>query len=236
MRMRDLGRRVDHDLKSRDYEYPVRRSTRGMSVNHRFAAPHVDQFYTSGCVGFSGTNLLNCAAALRSRLAFNRTVKIAKAGFTYLGNDDGLNNYSAATRFDPFPGEYPPVDDGSSALGLMKYWTGLGVISGYDWTFTFDGFLAALQRQPVTLGTNWYEDMFATDDEGLITTLLQDDAGGHQYIATGLFWEDRLIQFEQSWGEHPPGFQPTFYMTWETTEHLIADGGDVAVPRFRDTK
>jgi hypothetical protein len=233
-----LGRVIRHDPKSRDYEYPVRRATRGLSVNHRFAAPHVDQFYTSGCVGFSGTNLLNCAAALRSRLAFNRAVKIAKAGFTYLGNQDGLVNYSESTKRDPFGWTYPPTDEGSSALGLMKYWAEIGVVTGYDWTFTFDGFLAALQRQPVTLGTNWYADMFTTDDEGLLKTLMQDDdsAGGHQYIATGLFWEDRLVQFEQSWGENSPGFAATFYMTWETTEHLILDGGDVAVPRFRNTK
>lgn len=234
--MHDLGRRVHHDPKSWDYAYPARHATRGLSVNHRFAAPHVDQFYTSGCVGFSGTNLLNCAAALRSRLAFNRAVKIAKAGFTYLGNQDGIVNYSESTLRDPFPWTYPPTDEGSSAIGLMKYWAGIGVIGGYEWTFTFDGFLAALQRQPVTLGTNWYHDMFRTDDDGMLTTLMQDSAGGHQYIATGLFWEDRLIQFEQSWGDGSHGFAPTFYMTWETTEHLIADGGDVAVPRFHNNR
>jgi hypothetical protein len=228
-----LGRVQRHDPKSRDYAYPVRRATRGLSVRHRFGAKHVDQFYTSGCVGFSGTNLLNTAAALRSRVAFNRAVRFGSAGRTYLGNQDGLVNYSESTKRDPFGWTYPPTDEGSSALGLMKYWAELGVISGYDWTFTFDGFLAALQRQPVTLGTWWYDDMMFTDPKGLVrTTMSEPDPGGHQYIATGILWEPRLIEYQQSWGENPPGFASTFYMSWATSEALILDGGDVAVPRF----
>jgi hypothetical protein len=227
-----LGRVQWHDDKSRDYTYPVRRATRGLSVKHRFGARHTDQFYLSGCVGYGGTNLLNCAAALRSRVMFNRKVLHWPSGNTYLANDDGYVNYSESTRRDPFPWVFPPQDEGSSALGLMKFWHELGVISGYDWTFTFDGFLAALQRQPVTLGTWWYDDMMSTDDKGLIHTGLSGERGGHQYIATGILWERRLIEYQQSWGSNPPGFKPTFYMTWDVSETLIQDGGDVAVPRF----
>ena len=226
------GRIQWHDPRSRNYPYPVRNATRGLSVRHRFGAKHVDQFFTGGCVGFSGTNLLNCAAALRSRVEFNRRVLNAPAGRTYLVNDDGLVNYSESTKRDPFDWTYPPTDEGSSAVGLMKYWHEINVISGYDWTYTFDGFLAALQRQPVSVGTNWFPDMFETDAKGLIHTTFAGEPGGHQYIATGLLWEPRLIQFQQSWGENPPGFAPTFYMTWDTAEMLIVDGGDVAVPRF----
>lgn len=230
--MNDLGRIRLHDPRSRNYPYPERTATRGLSVRHRFGAKHVDQFYTSGCVGYSGTNLLNCAAALGSRVQFNRKVLNAPAGRTYLGNDDGMVNYSESTKRDPFDWTYPPTDEGSSALGLMKYWREIGVITGYNWTYTFDGFLAALQRQPVTVGTTWHDDMFDTDPKGLIHTTLSTPVGGHQYIATGILWEPRLIQYQQSWGEHPPGFNATFYMTWDVAEALIADGGDVAVPIF----
>jgi hypothetical protein len=184
-------------------------------------------------VGFSGTNLLNCAAALRSRTKFNQKVIHGSGGRTYLNNDDGLTNYSESTQRDPFGWTYPPTDDGSSALGLMKYWKELGVITGYDWTFTFDGFLAALQRQPVTVGTWWYDDMMSTDPKGVVrTTMPGVDPGGHQYIATGILWESRMIEFQQSWGEHPPGFAPTFYQPWGQFEALLQDGGDCAVPRF----
>jgi hypothetical protein len=227
-----LGRVRRHDPKSRNYAYPVHRATRGLSVKHRFGAKHVDQFYTSGCVGYSGTNLLNTAAALSSRVTFNRRVQYGLKGTTYLGNQDGWVNYSESTKRDPFPWEFPPEDEGSSALGLMKYWTELGVISGYDWTFTFDGFLAALQRQPVTLGTWWYDDMFETDIKGEIRTSLSGARGGHQYIATGILWEKRLIEYQNSWGSNPPDFRATFYMSWDRSETLIMDGGDVAVPRF----
>lgn len=227
-----FGRIQWHDPKSRNYEYSARRATRGMSVRHRFGAPHVDQFYLSGCEGFSGTNLLNTAAALRSRVEFNRKVRIGSSGRTYLGNDDGIVNYSESTKHDPFPWTYPPDDEGSSAVGLMKYWVELGVITGYDWTFTFDGFLAALQRQPVTIGSWWYDDMMHTDSKGVVRTGLSGGRGGHQYIATGLLWESRLVECQQSWGENPPGFAATFYVPWDTMEGLISDGGDVAVPRF----
>lgn len=227
-----FGRVAQHDPKSRNYAYPARRATRGLSVRHRFGAPHVDQFWTSGCVGYSGTNLLNCAAALKSRTMFNRRVRFGLSGRSYLGNDDGRVNYSESTKRDPFPWTFPPDDEGSSVVGLLEYWRELGVISGYDWTFTFDGFLAALQRQPVTIGSWWYDDMMSTDSKGVIHTGLSGGRGGHQYIATGLLWELRLIECQQSWGENPPGFAPTFYLPWDTMEGLIVDGGDVAVPRF----
>ena len=84
-------------------------------------APHVDQFFLSGCVGFSGTNMLNTTAGIRSRRTFNAVVPIGKAGSSYLGNDDGIRSYHEATLRDPYPGQYPPDDEGSSAIGLMKW-------------------------------------------------------------------------------------------------------------------
>lgn len=223
----DFGRRQLHDPRSRDHAYR-RTVVEGINVRHPLRAPHVDQFYLSGCVGFSGTNLLNTTIAIRSRQRFNAVWH--KASNRYLGNTDGITNYTEATISDPFPGQYPPDDTGSSAIGLMKSWKHFGVIRDYKWPLTFSDFLAALQRQPVLLGTWWYDDMMQTDAKGIVHTELAGDHGGHEYLANAILWDRKLIGCEQSWGQHPPGFRPTFYLPFATAEALLADDGDCAVP------
>lgn len=225
-----LGRRILHDRQSR--KYPVRAvPVIGRSVRHRMGATNLDQFYTSGCVGFSGTNLLNCAAAVGSRVKLNRWLNGDRgASARYLTNDAGLVNYGNSTRFDPFDWEYPPDDEGSSALGLMKFWKSIGIIRGYDWAFTFNQFLAALQRQPVLVGTNWYEDMNNPLSTGLVFAS-GPSVGGHEYLATGIRYDRRWIRFENSWGENW-GDRGGFCMHFDTIEYLLSEDGDVAVPRL----
>lgn len=229
--MINAGRIKLHDPRSRSYEYPQQLPAVGKSVRHRMGAPNVDQFYTSGCVGFSGTNMLNCQSAARSRYQFNAQ---RYAGSTerrrYLGNNDGLINYSNATKLDPFNWTYPPTDQGSSAIGLMKYWKQIGVITAYEWTFSFNGFLAALQQQPLLVGTNWYDSMTYPDRDGRIR-IAGSPVGGHEYLATAILWDAKIVSFENSWGENW-GLQGRFYMHFRDAETLIMDGGDVAVPKF----
>jgi hypothetical protein len=233
-----LGRIKLHDPKSREYEYPRKRvrADRKVNVRHAMNAPHVDQFYLGACVGFSGSNWLNSAMAQRNRRAFN---KVTMGSYRrYLDNNDGIYNYSGATRNDPWPEEYPPTDEGSSAIGLMKFWKQLGVIDSYAWTFTFDQFLAALQRQPVLVGSNWYDDMMRTDTNGLVTSAASGSGGGHEYLASEIIWNKRrfrqpVIGYEQSWGENPPHFGKAgrFWMPFDLAEELIINqDGDVAVP------
>jgi hypothetical protein len=230
--MPHFGRIVLHDEKSREYEYEQRRTVRRRDVRHPMNAAHVDQFYLSGCVGFSGTNMLNTTKAMRSRAAFNRAVHQTFRQ-TYLKYEDGIRNYHESTVRDPFKGEYPPVDEGSSAIGLMKWWKDLGIIGEYRWTFTFDQFLAALTAQPVLIGTMWYDDMMATNSQGIITSEAQGSGGGHEFLGNGILWSKRLIACEQSWGEKPFNFAPTFYIPFDLAEELIIrQDGDVAVPKF----
>jgi hypothetical protein len=229
----NLGRRRLHDPRSDAFTLRGI-PQRGLHVRHAMNAPNVDQFYTSGCVGFAGTNLLNCAAAARSRVVFNRVNPVGKHGRTYLGNNDGLRNYSEATKRDPFSWEYPPTDEGSSAIGLMKFWKQVGVIKSYYWTRTFESFLAVLQQQPVLVGTNWHDDMMETESDGLIRSTASDNnPGGHEYLATEIHYGSQLLGFEQSWGENPPNFgrKGRFFMHYDLAEELIINqGGDVAVP------
>lgn len=223
-----LGRRKLHDEKSRGYEYP-HQIVYPRSVRHAMNAPNVDQFYTNGCVGFSGTNLLNCSAAQKSRRQFHWIDRV-KRSTRYLTNDDGLTNYGNATANDPFDWRYPPTDDGASALGLMKWWLAAGIITMYEWCFTMNQFLAALQHQPVLVGTNWYDGMMAPDRLGRIKPT-GTSVGGHEYLADQIIWKTKYIGFENSWGENW-GLGGRFYMSFGDVEALLKDGGDVAVPKL----
>jgi hypothetical protein len=229
---RTPGRIQLHDPRSRDYAF---RSTRPISssVTHRFDAPHVDQFYLSGCVGFAGTNMLNCAAAQRSRKQFH-WIDHVRRSTRYLTNDDGLTNYHNATVNDPFDWTWPPTDEGSSALGLMKWWRAAGIIHGYEWTFDFDSFLKALETQPLLVGTNWYSDMNKPNQLGFVAPT-GESLGGHEYLATGFRRvsadDDYILRFENSWGENW-GLGGRFYMMSKNFERLLGEGADVARPRF----
>jgi hypothetical protein len=227
----DLGRIQLHDPRSRDYAYKSTRQV-SSSVTHRFDAPHVDQFYTSGCVGFSGANMLNCTAAYKSRKRFNE-VNMRQRNL-YLGNDQGIVNYHNATLNDPFDWTYPPTDNGSSAIGLMKWWKDRGIITRYQWAFGFDAFLQALETQPVLVGTNWYKSMMKPNKLGVVT-IDGDLAGQHEYLASGFRRlnadNQYLIRFENSWGDGW-GLGGRFYMMDGTFRTLLDEGGDVAIPRF----
>jgi hypothetical protein len=227
-----LGRIRLHDPRSRGFAYLATAPTVGYSVRHAMYAQNRDQFYSSGCVGGAGTNGLNCAMAVRSRRVYNKLFPDPHRTWDdrYLDNNDLLNNYSNSTKHDPFDWTYPPDDEGSSALGLMKFWRLNGIITGYDWTFSFTHFLAALQKQPVLVGTNWYDQMNYPSAQG-IATVGGDSQGGHEYLANAILWHDRLIGFENSWGENW-GLRGRFYLSFDDAEALIADGGDVAVPRL----
>lgn len=228
------GRIINHDPRSRNYAYPRTAPTRGLSVRHLFSATNLDQFYTSGCVGFSGSNMLNCAKATRSRRAYNRffanRARMQWPVHQYCDNQAGLDNYSGSTEYDPFPWRYPPTDEGSSALGLMKYWKKYSIITGYAWAFTFDQFCAALQRQPVLVGTNWYERMSEPHTDG-VAYPFGDLVGGHEYLAIGIRYDRRWIRFENSWGEQW-GNRGGFYMHFDYVRNLLDANGDVAIPAF----
>jgi hypothetical protein len=107
-------------------------------------------------------------------------------GGNLLTEADALAIYSAATRIDPSPGEYPPNDTGSNGLSVAKVAKKLGLIGSYTHAFGLDHFIGALQLSPVLLGIHWYQDMFTPDAKGFVHpggTL----AGGHEinlYILT----------------------------------------------------
>jgi hypothetical protein len=225
---RNTGRILHHDERSRQYAYAAPQ-TAPKSIVHRLHAGALDQGYLSACTGFAGAQWLNCAINLPARKRWNKRYTGIGAG--YLFSSDARRLYGAATQYDDFGWVWPPTDQGSSGLGVAKALKKQGVISRYEWTFDFDGFLAALQRQPVLVGTAWTDGMCYPSPSGVIHvhTDTLDGAGGHEYLAIGINYRRKLIRIRNSWGPRW-GIAGDAYISFDDMKMLLAADGDVMVP------
>ena len=210
-----LGRLVDHDPKSRLYQAVQASTPRSVLWGHH--APVLNQGQLGSCTGNATAQLINTDAFAHCRPA------------GYLGEADAINIYSLATHLDGIPDNtYPPTDGGSSGLGAAKAGVKMGYFSGYQHAFGFDAFCAALQLQPLIVGTNWYHDMFTPDKQGFVWPH-GELAGGHEYLALGVSYETKTLTFLNSWGDGW-GRSGRFYMTFTSFASLIANQGDATAP------
>jgi hypothetical protein len=211
-----LGRLVDHDEHSRLYQAPKATSPRSVLWAHH--APVLDQGELGSCTGNATAQLINTdyfAAVRKTR--------------GYLGESDAVRIYELATRLDGIRGNtYPPTDGGSSGLGAAKAGVKLGYFTGYKHAFGFSHFAAAVQLQPVIVGTAWYDGMFTPSKQGLVIPSGQI-AGGHEYLCLGINYQTQLLTFLNSWGDSW-GQGGRFHMTFAAFTKLLADQGDVTAP------
>jgi hypothetical protein len=200
-----LGRNVNHDPASRGYPLgpAVAAKARDLGeVYHPTTCDVLDQANVGACTGDTGIEAIYADPILAANRA-TRTPGISatdavllsqagKAWTQYAPNQDAAYRlYSAATRRDPYAGEfsYPPPggdDTGSDGLTIAKVLVTAGVVSGYLWAFTADEALGALADSGVMTGIRWYNSMFDTDASGQVT-LRQDSglAGGHEIYVYG---------------------------------------------------
>ena len=211
--MPGLGRLVQHDPRSRLYQAPLAPTQRSVLWGHH--APILDQGQLGSCTGNALAQALNCDYFAQCRTH-------------YLTEADALKLYSAATQLDDVPGTYPPDDTGSSGLAVAKAGVQAGYLSGYKHAFGFAHFTAALQLQPVIVGTSWREAMFTPDKSGLVRPT-GPVAGGHEYLAIGVDYTLKSLTFLNSWGDKW-GQHGRFHMRFGDFTTLLADQGDVTVP------
>ena len=210
-----LGRFVEHDERSR--QFPAKTATAQRSVLWGHHAPVLDQGHFGSCTGNATAQLVNTDFFATCRPA------------GYLTEADAVKLYSLATKLDDIPNNtYPPLDEGSSGLGAAKAGVKLGYFSGYTHAFGFDQFAAALQLQPLIVGTDWYNDMFKPSVTGLVkpTGAL---AGGHEYLCLGISWETQTLTFLNSWGSGW-GLGGRFVMKFADFKKLLAANGDATAP------
>lgn len=205
-----------------NFRYSGRLTVPLRSVTHTADGPILDQGDVGACVGFTCADILNTSKFYRSRM------RPAKRR-TFLTNDFGFDFYHEATVLDEWLGEtWKPDDTGSSVLAGAKALKKYGYIDSYYWADDMAGFLAALQRQPVMLGTLWTEGMSEPDYRNVVHPT-GDVVGGHAYMAYGVHHSVRQVRCRNHW-TRDWGWRGDFFISFDDMEWLIAQQGEVLVP------
>jgi hypothetical protein len=214
-----LGRHVLHDSESRRYAF----DTTGLtikSVRHQRHVPVFDQGDLGSCTG-------NAAIGCLATGSYYATLPVKRSSFKNLDERDAVACYSAATKLDDDPDNYPPVDTGSTGLDVAKVLTQAGLISGYQHTFSLDDALKALQVTPLICGTVWLSGMEETNAQGLVS-VAGGELGGHEYIADEYDSQRGWVGFQNSWSAGW-GVGGRFYLQAEDFGALLERDGDVTV-------
>jgi hypothetical protein len=211
---RGLGRIPLFDEKSR--AFPARGAAELKSVVHPMGKPVLDQLRTNGCTGNGQAHARNCKPNHKPRER-------------YLTEDDAQRCYSRATQIDPFPGQMPEQDTGSSVLASCKAAVELNWITRYEWCFSFDHLLSSLQLGPIVVGVNWYAGFNRTSPQGYID-ISGPVIGGHAFCYNGVNMRDRFLWALQSWGPGNYGLRGRFKVPFTVAARLQAEDGDAVLP------
>jgi hypothetical protein len=213
-----LGVRDERSLNYRFTAAPVK----GRTVLHAAGAPISNQGDLGGCVGWTDLDTLNYAAFQHSRFYVNRTTR-------YLANPQGAYFYHLSTLADEWLDEqYPPDDTGSSVLAGAKVLKQLGYVARYEWAMDFDSFLAAVQRQPVMVGTTWTDGMFDPDSKGVIRPT-GNLAGGHAYSIRGVDFQKQQVRMRNHWTQEW-GIRGEAFIGFDDMKWLLDQQGECLVP------
>jgi hypothetical protein len=216
-----LGRNVFHDPRSRAFAVSVPMGIEIRSVRHDVVKTTLNQGNIGACTRFS------LQMALMTRPLWN--------GLWNFTNEDGWRGYARQTQIDPFPGTftYPPPggqdtgSDGNSAAWVARE---QGLITGWSHAFGVQQSLETLMLQPDTTGTIWTQTMFYPDADGRVHPT-GAVAGGHQYERIGYDAERRRLWCLTPWGQWGPFGDGTFYIALDDYANLLAQNGDVTVPK-----
>lgn len=220
-----LGRHVRHDPESKRYAEPEPAS---------LTLTHVDWTDT---VLLDQGNVGSCTGnATVGNLGTGEFIGTEPAG-TALTETLALGIYSDAEVIDG-NGPYPPNDNGSSGLSVAKAAKTRGLISGYTHALSLTAALAALQRQPVITGVNWYTGFDTPDADGF-AQVSGTVRGGHEFVVVGngtaadfgitaVPAATRLVKARNSWGPSF-GVNGYFYFTEADWGRLLSEQGDVTI-------
>lgn len=198
---RRLGRHVVHDERSRSFaRTSVIDTTTWHTKSIRMYDPLPNPNQTIG-------NCTGCSKAMQFNAVGNR--KIGRV----LGMTNANSIYGLATTLDVWDGAWPPTDTGSSGLAAAKAAQKIGLGGTYRWLFqgADEVVQAVIDGDPVSVGTNWHEDMFTPNSAGRVTPT-GPIAGGHQWTVRGYDVERDYVLGRCWWG--------TFRDFWISRVHL----------------
>jgi hypothetical protein len=141
----------------------------------------LDQGDTGHCVGFSGAG-------------WGNTLPVDDK-FT---NQDGHDFYYLCKIVD---GE-PKAEDGSYVRSIAKVLSDKKRLDAYAWASSTDEITTwLLTKGPVMIGSDWYNDMFNPDSNGLMS-ISGGVAGGHAYVLCGVDLTTNQYKMLNSWGSN----------------------------------
>jgi hypothetical protein len=139
---------------------------------------------------------------------------------------DPAGLYKLCQRVDEWPGENY---DGTSIRAGAKILQGLGFIGEYRWAWDLDTMInAVLTEGPVTIGTNWYYDMFFPKEKNIIK-IGGRLAGGHATVINGVNTKTGFFRLKNSWGRSW-GNKGHALISFEDMEKLINQDGEICLP------
>lgn len=139
-----------------------------------------------------------------------------------LNMTDALTVYSLATALDPWDGQWPPTDTGSSGLASAKAAQSMGCGGEYRWIFggADEVVQNVIEGRAISVGTWWYSGMFHRTSRGFIAPT-GEKVGGHQYVIRGYDKSEDAVLGRCWWGEFRD-----FWMHRAHLDMLLADDGD----------
>lgn len=217
-----LGRHVGHDPRSRAYALSedLLPSTY-TSATHTVRIPVLDQGDLGSCTGNAAEAFVGCDPLYD---AIPIPLKARPTGDADADEKQAVALYSAATNLDEFAGKYPPIDTGSSGLGVAKAAQKAGLISGYQHAFSLDAALKALSVTPLIVGVSWYEG-FDNPNAAGFSKISGSVRGGHEFLLYGIDAGAKHVLARNSWGTSF-GVNGCFSFSFDDLGRLLNEDGD----------
>lgn len=230
MIQRTLDWRPHHDPQSHQYpiQLPPANQPRPTSIYWGNPTITLDQGQEGACVGYAWTNNL-LSLPNKTQLTQTQATTFAR------------QLYHQAQQNDEWPGENY---SGTSVLAAAKILKTQGHITQYRWAFNINQILDALAYNgPIVLGIPWYQSMYQTTPEALVT-VDGNKVGGHAITATG--YGTRTFKYSTKPGAKPThpldvirwrnSWGPTYgnngdaYITIEDLAQVLKENGEACVP------
>lgn len=231
------GRHVRHDRRSERYAVGVLPKHAIRAVKWTRRIPILDQGNLGKCTaeaftGVAGTD--NASGTGQTSITLPVTAATRgkfTAGMSYMLNDTfSTAFYSVETADDTYPGQYPPTDTGSDALGAMAAGKALGLVTQYQHAMSYAAAVSAIQSGPLMWGTTFYYSMEnLTADGYFMADPKSGVAGGHEMLLNSYDPDTDEWGGDNSWGESW-GLDGSFRIKGVVLKKLLADDGDITLP------
>jgi len=186
---------IEYDDRSREFPVGVavaRKYPNAVPISRIWYCPTcLDQHNEGACGAFAATHIVLAEPGIRPVSQY--TASFARQEL-----------YFPAQHIDSFPGgEYPgadPVMGGTSLLAVMKVLMEMGLITEYNWAFTFEELLIGVcYFSPAQIGSLWLEGMNYPDQSGTVRPT-GAITGRHSYMLYGYNVHTGRLLFLNSWG------------------------------------